>query len=236
MRTLYGVGLGPGEPELLTLKGRRLLDESSVIYTPTGAIASRSRAADILLGLGIDESKLEPMVFPMSMEDSVREEAWKANAEYIDVSLADGATASFVTLGDASVYSTWTYLVRALARRTSDIQTPTVPGVTTMSAAAAALEIPLVIGDESIALVPTPNRIEDLVPLLESMDTLVLYKVGRRLESVIGFLEERGLAGCSYFASNVGVAAQHVQVGFPDLDAGKGPYMSTIIIRTSDAQ
>ena len=235
MRKLHGIGLGPGEPELVTLKGRRLLDEASVIFTPTGAIASRSRAADILTGLGVDPARLEPMVFPMSTEDSVREEAWRSNADHIATSLPEGAAAAFVTLGDASVYSTWTYLVRALQMRAPDIHTQTVPGVTTMSAAAATLGIPLVIGDERIALVPTPDQIDDLVPLIESVDTLVLYKVGKRLEKVVAFLEEHGLADCSYFAANVGVAEELVQPGFPEPGDRKGPYMSSIIIRTGDA-
>lgn len=232
MRVVYGVGLGPGDPGLVTLRGKQVLDEAQTVYAPTGAKASRSRASEILRAVGIANEKVQSMIFPMTLNDEERRERWTQNAKRIGAALLSGQTAAFVTLGDPAIYSTWGYLSASLNEVAADIETRWIPGVTTMSAAACTLKATLLSGNDRLALIPTPDEIDQLDDVLDEFDTVVLYKVGRRLGEVSRYLADRGLDGCSYFASNVGLADERAHRGLPD--PGTAAYMSTIIVRKGE--
>ncbi|HEY9072563.1 MAG TPA: precorrin-2 C(20)-methyltransferase, partial [Desulfobaccales bacterium] len=146
--TLYGIGVGPGDPDLITLKAVRLLQHVPHIFASCSTKNSYSLALNIvrphLNGAGI-----EHLPFPMTKEPQVLKEAWEKNAARVLEVLNSGSDAAFITLGDPLTYSTFGYLLKTLKRLNPEVQAVTVPGITSYAAAAARTHIPLTEGEES---------------------------------------------------------------------------------------
>ncbi len=137
---LYGVGLGPGDPGFITVRGREVLQSADVVYTP-GRL-SRGVALEY-----VDEPRLGDLDFPMTRDEDELRQAWKAAAEAV-APAARGGTAAFVTLGDPNVYSTFGHLRRTLDRFHPDVDVEVVPGVSTVTAFATALDVEIAAGSE----------------------------------------------------------------------------------------
>lgn len=138
--TLYGIGLGPGDPELLTVRGRRLLEAADVVYTP-GRLSRRVAVSYV------DDDALSDLEFPMTRDEEELRTAWKAAAETV-ASTARDEKAAFVTLGDPNVYSTFGHLRRALDRFHPGVPVEVVPGVSTVTAFASAFDVEITAGSE----------------------------------------------------------------------------------------
>jgi len=161
--TLYGVGLGPGDAELITVKGRTTLESADVVYTP-GRL-SRSVATEY-----VDDEQLGDLDFPMTRDEDELRDAWKAAAAEIAPTAADG-TAAFVTLGDPNVYSTFGHLRRTLDRFHPDVDVEVVPGVSTVTAFATAFDVEITAGSELVLREAARGN----APV--GPDRLVLFKV-----------------------------------------------------------
>lgn len=180
-KTVHGVGLGPGDPELITVKALKALKEAAVIFYPRSAKLKKSIARDILKDLpGVDPGKLKPVLFPMSENKDVLNEHWQKAAKVIIRSLEKTGPVAFVTLGDPSIYSTFGYLRNELQRLAPDIRFITVPGITAASAIAAQASSGLVEGREELRIVPF-SGVKDLPKVLGTTGTVVLYKFGRHM-------------------------------------------------------
>lgn len=239
--TLYGIGIGPGDPDLLTVKGMRILRTVKTVFLPAGKLQNGSLAKTILARGGYvpEEGVSGPpstiwreLSFPMSGDEKELEAHWKQAADTVAESLQNGEDAAFATLGDPSVYSTWVYLSRELANVRPEIACVPVPGIQTMNAAAAALNIPLVCGKERLALLPLPDTDEEVRNLAEMFDTLVFYKIGERLERLRMLLEELGLSESSYFARRVGLPEELLAAGMGNIPPETTGYLSTLIVHT----
>lgn len=161
--TLYGVGLGPGDAELITVRGRKTLESADVVYTP-GRL-SRSVATEY-----VDDEQLGDLDFPMTRDEDELRDAWKAAAAEIAPTAADG-TAAFVTLGDPNVYSTFGHLRRTLDRFHPDVDVEVVPGVSTVTAFATAFDVEITAGSELVLREAARGN----APV--GPDRLVLFKV-----------------------------------------------------------
>ncbi|MFQ3285897.1 MAG: precorrin-2/cobalt-factor-2 C20-methyltransferase [Natronomonas sp.] len=161
--TLYGVGLGPGDADLITVKGREALEAADVVYTP-GRL-SRSVATKY-----VEEDQLGDLDFPMTRDEDKLREAWKAAAAEIAPTAAEG-NAAFVTLGDANVYSTFGHLRRTLDRFHPDVDVEVIPGVSTVTAFATAFDVEITAGSE-LVLREAARGAAPVGP-----DRLVLFKV-----------------------------------------------------------
>ena len=161
--TLYGVGLGPGEADLVTLRGRRVLERADVVYSP-GRL-SRSVAVE-----HVPEKRIGDVDFPMTRDEDELRRAWRAAADEIAPRARDG-TAAFVTLGDPNVYSTFGHLRRTLSAFHPDVDVELVPGVSAVTAFATALGVELSSGS-SLALREAPRGAAPTGP-----DRLLLFKV-----------------------------------------------------------
>ena len=195
---LIGVGVGPGDPEHLTLKALRALREADRVFAPEGG-----RAAAIVA----EHTSVEPLAFAMSGDG--REQLWRAAAERI----VTVRVAAFATLGDPNLYSTFTYIARAVRELVPHAVIETVPGITAMQDLAARTGTVLAEGRERLALIPGAE-----VP--EGFDTVVLYKAGRHLPAVL-----KAHAHVVY-GEDLGTPAEKLQP--PD---GPAPYMSTVIVK-----
>jgi len=161
--TLYGVGLGPGDADLITVRGRRVLEDADVVYSP-GRL-SRSVATE-----HVPEARIGDLDFPMTRDEDELRRAWKEAAAEIAPRAREG-TAAFVTLGDPNVYSTFGHLRRTLAAFHPEIDLTVVPGVSAVTAFATALGVEITAG-ASLALREADGGAAPTGP-----DRMLLFKV-----------------------------------------------------------
>lgn len=227
---LWGIGIGPGEPELLTLKAHRLINEADIVFAPKARVKGESLALNIVKDAGLKDFTYREIEFPMITDKKILKDKWDAAAEYVLDQLGDNKTGVFITLGDPGIYSTWTYLQQAFDRNGTILKTGTVPGISTMNAAASALGQTLVIGMEKMALIPLPSNLRDLEPYIGLFDTLVIYKVGSHLEELSAFLEERKLGDSSSLVQRVGLKEEKIFPVLTGLPKDTDGYLSTVIV------
>jgi precorrin-2/cobalt-factor-2 C20-methyltransferase len=230
--TLYGIGIGPGDPELITLKGARILSSCAHVFVPKARISARSVALGIARRHINPRAQVHEILFPMTQEREELESRWEESAATIAEVLRTGQDACFLTLGDALLYSTYIYLLRALRRQIPGINVVTVPGVTAFSAAAALTEFALGEGKEPLLIVPTADDLEELRRALDAGGTLVLMKIGPRLNQILDLLQEASLLEQGVFVCRAGMEAQRVETDLGSLrgtDADAG-YLSIILV------
>lgn len=225
---LYGVGVGPGDPELVTVQAVRVLREADVVVVPVTDTGEEGRAERIVRA-HVDRA-VRRLVFAMS-DESAREGAWDAAGASVAAAYDDGAaTVAFATIGDPNVYSTFTYLADTVRAHRPDVDVRTVPGITAMQALAATSGTVLVEGRQSLALLPMTAGVDALRDALAVHETVVAYKGGRMLPEILAAVRDAGrLDDCVYGAA-LGLPGEDVRAA-TDLDApGRAPYLSTVLV------
>ena len=207
---LYGIGVGPGDPELMTVKGARILASMAHVFVPKAKAAAQSRAFDIARSYLKGASEIHELVFPMTSDRAELARRWAESAEEVAAVLKAGHDCCFLTLGSPLLYSTYIYLVRALRTIIPDADVVTVPGITAVSAAAALTEFPLGEGSEPITILPAADDPKEIRRAIERGGTVVLMKIGKRLQAVLRVLEETGTIHQSVFVSRAGMEGQKV--------------------------
>ena len=200
--TLYGVGVGPGDPELLTFKAARVLREADVVFTSAQERSGRCLALEIAAPHLPPGREIIPLPFCHTYEAVENGEAHRENARRVLDTLARPASAAFLTLGDPMTYSTFTYLLAALRALEPALPVEVVPGITSYSAAAAAALVPLAEGDESLAVVSASKGMGRLQAALDRCENVVVMKSYRRTAEVCDLLEARGLGDRAVFAAD----------------------------------
>ncbi|HSH70120.1 MAG TPA: precorrin-2 C(20)-methyltransferase [Deferrisomatales bacterium] len=191
--TLYGVGVGPGDPELLTLKALRVLREVDVVFTSAQARSGTSIAQEIAAPHLREGAEVIPLVFDHTFEGVESGAAHRENAAVVVEVLRRPATAAFLTLGDPMTYSTFTYLLSAIREILPDVPVGVVPGITSFAAAAAAAVEPLAEGDESLCIVSAAKGTDLLRRALGAADSVVVMKGFRQTEVLCELFESEGL-------------------------------------------
>jgi len=232
--TLYGIGVGPGDPELITVKGANLLSRCRHVFVPKARTASDSLALAIAKRYVDSSSAVHELVFPMTVERDELSQRWGESAREIITVLEKGEDACFLTLGDPLLYSTYIYLLREIRAMVPDVNIVTVPGVTAFSAAAALSEFPVGEAKEPVVVIPTADDLEEVRQSLKERGTVILMKIGRRLPDILNILEEAGLIDRSVFVSHAGMSNQRVETDLRALrNAGdKAGYLSIILVHT----
>ncbi len=225
----YGMGIGPGDPELLTVKAVRVIKEADYIFVPKPSFKEKSMALDIVKDLTTDKNVCE-QVYPMTKDKDILNSAWLKAANEIAEKITAGFNVTYLTIGDPFTFSTYIYLLQNLSKLIPKDNIETVPGITSYNAAACMANFPLIESNMKLAVIPVSKNIEELRPILQSFDTIVLMKVAKKLDKVIELLEEMNLAGSSLFASYVGQTNSLITKDIISLKGkGKG-YMSVIIV------
>jgi precorrin-2/cobalt-factor-2 C20-methyltransferase len=222
--------MGPGDPELVTLKALRVLARVPVICAPYTRQEGESIAGEIVAAVlpreALDGKEFLTLHFPMTRDDSLLEPAWEEAARQVVARLEAGKDVAFVTLGDPCFYSTYPYLERAVRALSPAVQTEVVPGITAFSACAAAGGM-AVQGNERLVVVPVTEA-ADLKAVVEDFDCTVFLKVGRHLGRLREALREAGLEKKARLYERCGFAGarQGVLEEFEKAD-----YLSLVVVK-----
>ena len=236
--TFYGIGVGPGDPELITVKALKIIKSCPVIAAPRTGNGDMV-ALDIVWRTGIlsesaeiaeeFDKKILAMDFTMDKDPAKRKENYRKNAEAAARYLDNGQDVAMVTLGDVSLYSTVHYIADELISRGYEIIM--VPGVPSFSAAAASLAIPLAEMDAPVHIIPSVRNNSD--DYLDLPGTKVLMKAGRHLHRTLDELDRRGLLDVTSLAVNCGMDDEILikKLGDDEPLPDKTGYFTTVIVR-----
>ena len=232
---LYGIGVGPGDPKLLTLRAKEILDQVDVIFCPKGDEDGSSWARSIIETTTSAAKEFVELPFPMTRDKKVLKTYWEKAAERIAQELAKGKKGAFITLGDPFIYSTYIYLLRTLLQDFPDIEVETIPGISAFNAAAARAQVPLVEADETMAILPVRKDLKGLREALKAFDTVVLMKVGSKLDKVMTLLRELDLLKHSVLVSRLGQPGEKMIHDLSSLDkVQREGYLSVIIVKNPE--
>lgn len=232
MGTFYGVGVGPGDPELVTVKAANIIASCGCIVAPRSSAKTRSIALDIAGRYIKKGAEVIEQEYPMTSDEAVLKESWRAAARETLARLRAPQDVCFLTLGDPLFYSTHIYLLRALKELEPALRTVTVPGITAMSAASAITDFPLGESRKPVTVIPVSDDLSATRRAIAAGGNVVLMKVGKRLPAIIALLEETGAIGNAVFVARAGMEGQVVETDPRKLknsapDAG---YFSIILV------
>jgi precorrin-2/cobalt-factor-2 C20-methyltransferase len=244
------VGVGPGDPQLLTVAAVRAIAAAAVVAYPVAREGAAGMAATIAAPWISAQQRLLPLVFPMVVEAAPRIAAWRAAAEVLAIEVAGGSAVVLLCEGDASLFASCSYVLLALAKHHPACPVRVIPGITSVAAAAAvasargqpgelAMPWPLALQGEGLLIRPTPESSAELERLLDwaasagdgaAQTTLALLKLGHRWSWVRPLLETRGLLDRALFAQRVGWPEQLLAPA-AQVPASEQPYFSLLLVR-----
>ncbi len=230
--TLYGVGVGPGAPDLLTLRAVETLKRADVLALPRSSDYGASMAWRIIqpvVGKRSDQERLF-LTFPMSKEPARLRQAWDLAFSKIGERLESGKSVAFATEGDPSLYSTFGYLLREAPRRWPGIRVEVIPGVSSIAAVPAVLRTPLADGLERIAIIPANYGVDDLVAVLNAFDTTILMKIGSEMPKVVAALERAELLDKAAYVAKATMPEQKVATDLREVRTERGDCFAMVVV------
>ncbi|WP_245236201.1 precorrin-2 C(20)-methyltransferase [Paenibacillus sonchi] len=229
--TLYGVGVGPGDPELITLKACRLLRDCPVIAYPATKKGGKSYAHEIVeMHIKADEKVMLGLVFPMTRDPGQLASGWNRTAELCWNELKQGRDVAFVTEGDPNLYSTFIHLARLMQELHPGVPVVSIPGISSVLGAAAALGQPLADGDQRVGIIPATEDPEALKEALLHHDTVVFLKVAKVLDLLLDVLDELGLSGKASVVTKVTSPNETVWRDARELRGRELEYLSLMVV------
>ncbi|MBD2181552.1 precorrin-2 C(20)-methyltransferase [Planktothrix sp. FACHB-1355] len=231
--TLYGISVGTGDPELITLKALRLLKQLPVVAFPLG-VGGKPGMAEQIVAQWLTSDRVQlALTFPYVQDEAVLTSAWQLAAEQVWQYLEKGMDVAFACEGDVSFYSTFTYLAQTLQQLHPEATVETVPGVCSPMAAAAMLGLPLTVRDQRLVVLPALYRVEELEAVLDGADVVVLLKVSSVYEQVWQVLQRRQLLSSSYVVERATLPDMKIYRDLRDRPDLKLPYFSLLIVQVT---
>ena len=228
---LYGVGVGPGDPELVTLKAQRVLQSVPLVCVPQADASADSFALSIARSF-IDTDRQEILRFAFPTDDAeAAADVWETAAATLAGRLRQGQDAAFITEGDPMLFSTFSYVLESIKANYPEIAVEIIPGVSSVMAAAARASLPLVTHGQRLAILPAVYGIDDLREAIANYDTIVLMKVNRVLLDALANLESLGLAGKGIYVRRATTAREQVVQDLRQLTEEDLDYFSLLIIK-----
>jgi precorrin-2/cobalt-factor-2 C20-methyltransferase len=228
---LLGVGVGPGAPDLLTLRAARALREADVLALPrASAEAASSAGAIVRAAVGeVPGQELLPLTFPMTRDPAIRRAALDATLDALGARLSAGKTVAVACEGDPLVYGSFIDLLRAAPSRFPGVPVEVVPGITAATAAAAAAHLPLADGEGGLRILPARRALAEMGRIAADGDATVVYKAGPVLPELSRALAEAGLAADAVLVTSATRPDEEILRGL-SADTGKRPYFSLVIV------
>lgn len=238
--TFYVVGVGPGDPELITLKAAKTLEKSHVWLVPTARKNGSSTAFTIASGaVNTAGKELLTHHFPMKKihmgkaPDPDVKEAWEQAVDLIHKHLDAGKDVAFPTLGDPAMYSTGFYVCQTLLERNPNVSLEIIPGISAIGATSAAAKMPLCLGDDKVVVIPAVFENGRIRDLLLQFDSVVFMKVHKAMDRLVPLLEELDLLEKAVLVERTSMADQRVRRDLKAAMTEKLHYFSTLIVRKS---
>ena len=221
----YGIGVGVGDPENITVKAVKRLHEVDVIVLPEAKSGEGSTAFNIVKEYVKPDVEQLFLEFPMIKDVKARKVFRKNNADKINVELEKGKKVAFLTIGDPMTYSTYTYVLEHIS---DDVEVETIAGITSFNSIAARLNIPLMIGDEDLKVVSV-NRNTDIYKEIENNQNLVLMKISRDFEKIKKAIIETGNKENAVIVSDCGKENEEIITDIENVESVH--YFSTLILK-----
>ncbi|MBA4717607.1 MAG: precorrin-2 C(20)-methyltransferase [Nitrosopumilus sp.] len=202
MTSLIGIGVGPGDPELLTVKAVKAIQNADIIMCPASNKDRPSIALSVVSSL-IDKSKNQEiikLIFPMTKDKDVLEQTWKRNAKIVAETVSSGKNVVYLTVGDPFLYSTWIYMHRDLKENYPDMNISVIPGIVSIFTFAAKVGVSVAEGAEKVAIIPSCYDLSSVKEIAKHSESMIFLKDGRYFEQVIKVLKESGFPDDSIFA------------------------------------
>jgi len=230
-KTVYLVGLGPGDPELITLKGLKAIRNSDRVIVPQSDTTGRSIARDIVLNY-VSEEKLMMYFFPMTNDEKELDRKYAELAMQIEHYLEDGETVSYVTLGEPTIYSTCNYLRAKLVQR--NIKALLIPAVSSVNAAACAVGLSLCKKKEHFGIYELPENTEEICDCIRRHPCVVFMKVHKKLEGLLRAVKQL-MPAEAYLVRRIGLEGQHIYNLCLETPPPQAAYLSIALIRLNTA-
>lgn len=230
--SLYGVGVGPGDPELLTIKAQKTLQKVAVISFTQLDDGKESYALSVVRGV-LEAAKPEflAITIPSDDETPVSPQTWTDAAAEIAGHLSQGKDVAFITEGDPMLYSEFFQVLGSVQSVVPDLEFEVIPGVSSVMAAAASSGMPLVTHGQRLTILPKVYGIDDLREAITNSDTTVLMEVDRDLLQALANLENLGLTGKATYVRQASTSRENVVEDISKLEAEDLDYFSLLIIR-----
>ena len=227
---LYGIGVGPGDPELLTLKALKALQKAPVICVPQAANRRESYALSIVKDYLKPEQEILRAPFPTDDAEGAAQ-AWREASEMVAERLRKGQDVAFLTEGDPMLFSTFSYLLAGVQELCPEAPVKIIPGVSSVMAAAASAGVPLATHGQRLAILPAAYGLDDLSEATSNFDTVVLMKVSPNLVKTLADLEELGLTGQTTYVRRVSTGREKVIKDVTKITDEDMDYFSLLIVK-----
>ena len=232
MAKFYGIGTGPGDSSLVTVKAVNTLKILDILYTPEPKKGTDSLALSIVKEYIPDTVEIKQRHFPMNSDSVEKMAAWDQVAEEIVTDVKGGKNVGFITLGDPMIYSTYVYVMERLI---DEIEVETIPGISSFSNIASNQNFPLVMDTDPLIVIPCTMEEEKIDAELQTYDCIVLMKVYKNFKQIIEKLEKYDLIDNAILVSN---SSQDREVVYKDLRdvhlQEKISYFSTILVNKNN--
>jgi precorrin-2/cobalt-factor-2 C20-methyltransferase len=236
--SFIGVGVGPGDPELITLKAQRFIQQSDVVSylcNESGQSQAKTIAAQAIASSTRTDQQFLPIVMPMSEDRKQANNAYDQAAKDIAEYLALGKTVSFLCEGDPLFFGSFAYLLERLECNDTSHNCKIVPGISSVHAAASALQSPLTMLKESFAVMSGRHSDEQLVNALQQHDSVVIMKAGRARLKIMQALEKTNRIDDASYLEYVGREQEKIVRDIRQLPKESGPYFSLFVVTNSSA-
>jgi len=228
---LYGIGAGPGDPELITVQGLRLLRAAEVVFLPATREGSSYAGSIVQAYLDRQRQRVIELVCPAYRERALVIERWTELARRVSSLLRPNRSGAFVCEGDPSLFSTFLHLRKALERDSPEIDVRTIPGVTSVSAAAAAASFPLATWDERLLIAPATHDHATLDTLLDLADSVAVLKPGATLPKLVAALQQSRHSVRAALVRRVGRPEQDIFTDPASMQLAQPDYFTTLLVR-----
>ena len=238
MPGLIGIGVGPGDPDLLTVKAVNAIHDADIIMCPASKEDRPSIAFSVVSPL-IDKSKnqeIVKLIFPMTKDKNILENTWKKNAKIMAEKVLLGKNVVYLTVGDPFLYSTWIYMHKDLKTNYPNMEISVIPGIVSMFTFASKVGVSIAEGAEKVAIIPSCYDLSSVKEIAKNSESMIFLKDGRYFDQVIEVLKESGFPDDSIFAIGQDLGTDHeiirkLTLGEVNDDTLTTKYFSILVVK-----
>lgn len=229
--TLYGIGVGPGSVDLLTVKAVNLLAEAKVVCLIKSGTNKDSVALGIAKPYVRKDAEVMTIDAPMTNDESILLQAWQTGAKKIIAKLQEGVNVAFITLGDCMLFSTYTYILKQVKIQLPAVKVENVPGIAAYSYLASYLAVALAEGSENMAIIPAVNDLSKLPDILNNFPNVIIMKVAGKYEKILSIIDKQGLSNQAVYVSKLGHPDQLITFDLDSMRKVERHYLSILWVK-----